>query len=176
MANHLLRRSLVTSSSCVHIPGMRFDRRPALGGNVRKSSIAAVVALVLFVPVMGAAPALAASEAGKERVYQGVVTGIIDGDSIRVNLDRGPTREVRLIGVDSPEKKTCYHDKSKAFAVSRLKGKRVELRTDPRRDESDRERLFAYVYYGAELFNLDSIRNGYARERAYGPRYELRAS
>jgi micrococcal nuclease len=143
---------------------------------VRKNRIAAIVALVFVVPVMGGTPALAASKAGEERVYQGVVSDVIDGDSIKVDLDDGPTREVRLIGVDSPEKKRCYHDKSKGFAVSRLTGKRVELRTDPRRDESDRNRLFAYVHLDAYMFNIESIRNGYARERAYGPKYELRSS
>ena len=143
---------------------------------MKKGSIATFVALVLAMPVMGATPALANSRINAERNYQGIVTSIIDGDSIRVNLDDGPTREVRLIGVDSPEKKRCYHEKSKAFAGSRLKGKRVTLRTDPRRDESDRSRLFAYVHVGGQLFNIETIRGGYARERAYGPKFQMRSS
>ena len=133
------------------------------------------VALVLAVPVMGATPAMANAEINAERNYQGIVTSIIDGDSIRVDLDSGPTREVRLIGVDSPEKRRCYHQKSKAFAGNRLEGKRVTLRTDPRRDESDRSRLFAYVHVGGQLFNIEAIQSGHARERAYGPKYQMRS-
>ena len=124
---------------------------------------------------MGVTPALANAEIKAERNYQGIVTSIIDGDSIRVKLDNGPTREVRLIGVDSPEKRKCYHEKSKAFTGSRLEGRRVTLRTDPRRDGSDRSRLFAYVHVGGQLFNIETIRSGFARERAYGPKYQMRS-
>jgi endonuclease YncB( thermonuclease family) len=49
----------------------------------------------------------------------------------------------------------------------------VTLRTDAVNDQTD-HRLFAYVYVGDDLFNLKTVRQGYTRERSYGPDYEMR--
>ena len=60
------------------------------------------------------------------------------------------------------------------YAGTRLDGRRVTLKTDPRHDLSDGSRLFAYVYVSGSLFNIKPIRAGYAKERWYGPSYRLR--
>ena len=136
---------------------------------MKRSCIATSFALALVAPVITAAPAGAASE--PIRTYTGTVTEAIDGDSIRVSGIEG---SVRLIGVHAAEPGGCYYREAKDFAEAELDGERVTLRTDSVNDETD-HRLFAYVYVDGELFNLETIRQGYARERSYGPDYELRS-
>ena len=137
---------------------------------MRKNHIALGFALALIAPIISAAPAVAAPSS--DRTYEGTVTRIIDGDSIRV---RGIAREVRLIGVDAPESGECYYRESKGFAEDELKGEQVTLQVDRRKGESDRKRLFAYVYVNGKHYNLESVSQGYARERAYGSNYTLRS-
>ena len=137
-----------------------------------KSYIAVGFALTLVALTVCSAPAAAESSSDSTRTYEGKVTSIIDGDSIKVS---GIGREVRLIGVDAPESGACYYRQSKEFAQDELKGQRVELRTDSRDKESDRKRLFAYVYVDGKHYNLESVSRGYARERAYGSNYKLRS-
>ncbi|WP_222269035.1 thermonuclease family protein [Modestobacter marinus] len=134
---------------------------------MRKINIATGVALALVAPVIGAAPALAE----ESRTYEGTVTEIIDGDSIRVS---GIGGAVRLIGVSATEPGGCYYAEARDFAADQLLGKGVTLQTDTVNDQTD-HRLFAYVYVDGELFNLKTVRQGYARERSYGPDYELRS-
>ena len=135
---------------------------------MRKSCIAAGLAATFIGPVLLATPALAA-----ERAYSGTVVRVIDGDSIVVDLDDGPEQNVRLVGVDADEDYQCYYDEAKENAESALLGEYVTLRTDTVNDQTD-HRLFAYVYVGDALFNYQTIRDGHARERSYGPDYELR--
>ena len=138
---------------------------------MRRSHIALGFALALVAPVIGAAPAAAVSTTDPGQTYEGTVTKIWDGDSIRVS---GIAQEVRLIGVDAAERGECYYSQSKGFAEDELVGEPVTLRVDRLNDESD-HRLFAYVYVDGEHYNLESVSQGYARERAYGPDYELRS-
>ena len=51
---------------------------------------------------------------------QGLVTRVVDGDTLRARID-GSTERVRLIGVDAPERGECYYERSTAL-----------LRTSPR--------------------------------------------
>jgi endonuclease YncB( thermonuclease family) len=143
----------------------------SVGGILRKSSIATGFALAIVAPVIGATPAMAGSSSETPRTYEGTVTEVIDGDSIRVS---GIGGSVRLIGVWAAEPGGCFYGEAKDFAAAQLNGKHVTLRTDSVNDETD-HRLFAYVFLDGELFNLETVRQGYARERAYGPDYELRS-
>jgi micrococcal nuclease len=136
--------------------------------HVRKSCIAAGFAVTLVGPVLLATPALAA-----DGTYTGTVVEVIDGDSILVDLDDGPVQNVRLVGVDADEDYQCYYSEAKEHAESLLLGEDVTLKKDKVNDQTDR-RLFAYVYVGDDLINYRQIIEGYARERAYGPDYELR--
>ena len=158
--------------------------------------IAGGLAAALAVPLAAAAPASAATGAtgtatttaatttaasppvvvtpmARARSYSGTVRSVIDGDSIRVRIN-GRTREVRLIGVAASSGSACYAKQARRYASSRLDGRRVTLKTDPRHDQSDGSRLFAYVYVSGSLFNIKPIRAGYAKERSYGPSYRLR--
>jgi endonuclease YncB( thermonuclease family) len=158
--------------------------------------IAGGLAAALAVPLIAAAPASAATGAtstatttaatttatsppvvvtpmARARSYSGTVRSVIDGDSIRVRIN-GRTREVRLIGVAASSGSACYAKQAKRYASNRLDGRQVTLKTDPRHDQSDGSRLFAYVYVSGSLFNIKPIRAGYAKERWYGPSYRLR--
>ena len=157
--------------------------------------IAGGLAAALAVPLAAAAPASAATGAtstattaatttaasppvmvtpmARVRSYSGTVRSVIDGDSIRVRIN-GRTREVRLIGVAASSGSACYAKQAKRYASNKLDGRRVTLKTDPRHDQSDGSRLFAYVYVSGSLFNIKPIRAGYAKERSYGPGYRLR--
>jgi micrococcal nuclease len=94
------------------------------------------------------------------------VTGVIDGDTIRVRLD-GRDQRVRLIGVNTPEvdwyggRTECYGSEAALYARHRLLGRSVRLRFDTRRLDPY-GRVLAYVYVDRELFNLTLVRNGYA--------------
>ncbi len=158
--------------------------------------IAGGLAAALAVPLISAAPASAATGAtstatttaatttaapppvmvtpmARARSYSGTVRSVIDGDSIRVRIN-GRTREVRLIGVAASSGSACYAKQARRYAGSKLDGRRVTLKTDPKHDQSDGSRLFAYVYVSGSLFNIKSIRAGYTKERSYGPGYRLR--
>ena len=127
---------------------------------MRKSWIAAGFAVTLFGPVLLATPALAEDES-----VSGTVVDVLDGDSVLVNLDDVPTVEVRLIGVDAPERYERYYWESREHAEYDLLGEDVTLQSDSLRDESDSLRLLAYVYVGDDPFNRHQIAEGYARER-----------
>lgn len=110
----------------------------------------------------------------------GTVKSVLDGDSLNVDLVDGPTVQVRLVGVDADERGGCYYHEAKAHAEAELDGAHVRLRTDRRHDESGVSpegvyRLFAYVYVDNKLFNVEQVREGYARERAYGLEHQFRS-
>jgi micrococcal nuclease len=98
----------------------------------------------------------------------GTVTFVYDGDTIRVRLDSGGEKKVRLIGVDAPE----FDDPQESvrlsaflarrFAFSKLNQKPVRLTAD-REKEDAYGRLLAYVWTdGAAMFNEVLVREGFA--------------
>jgi micrococcal nuclease len=114
----------------------------------------------------------------KYRVY---VVDVIDGDTIVVLL-HGTTEKVRLIGVDTPEKKAEKNKpyeydgitdlnylakwgmKATEFTRSVLEGKEVYIEFDENAGLRDRfGRLLAYVYVNGTDFNALLIENGFAR-------------
>jgi micrococcal nuclease len=103
----------------------------------------------------------------------GLVTTVVDGDTIHVLLGAGSER-VRLIGVDAPEiahppqPAECFGEESAAFAERWLEGRSVRMEFDvERRDRFDR--LLAYVFQGGGLFNERLVAEGFAVERSYPP-------
>lgn len=97
----------------------------------------------------------------------GVVTRVIDGDTIDVELD-GEVRRVRYIGVNTPERNEyCYSEASEANSLM-VDGKSVRLVKD--KSETDRYgRLLRYVYAGDVFVNLELVRQGYAEAVLYEP-------
>jgi micrococcal nuclease len=92
-------------------------------------------------------------EAGSEaaRRLTGRVVRAVDGDTLEVALDDGPTETVRLIGVDTPETVKpdtpvqCFGPRASAFEHRAVEGRRVRLLTgvEPRDFYG---RLLAYAW------------------------------
>ncbi|WP_321513101.1 thermonuclease family protein [uncultured Pseudodesulfovibrio sp.] len=85
---------------------------------------------------------------------------IIDGDSLVV-VSGGDSVEVRLIGVDAPEKRQEYSNKAKVFSLKFCHGKRLKLVFD--KEKKDHYgRTLAYVYADGEMLNKAIVKAGLA--------------
>jgi len=86
------------------------------------------------------------------------VIKISDGDTITVLNDKEQTK-VRLYGIDTPEKKQDYGQKSKQFLASLIAGQMVEL--EPK--GKDRyKRMLGIIRYKDQDINAQMVLNGYA--------------
>ena len=106
------------------------------------------------------------------------VVRVIDGDTLKVRLGSGRIRNVRLIGIDTPETKKpgapveCGGREAtvrmKLLALRNGRGKRVSLRSDPTQDATDRYgRMLAYVGSGGADFGRSMVLSGWARTYVY---------
>ena len=101
------------------------------------------------------------------------VTHVIDGDTIGVVL-RGEEKDIRLIGVDTPETvhptepDGCFGAQASAFTKSILESKDVVLEFDVEKHDFY-GRTLAYVWTGSTLFNETLLRRGFAQVSTYPP-------
>ena len=109
-------------------------------------------------------------------VRRGHVIRVVDGDTIKVDID-GIHEKVRLVGIDSPERRDRRKKRGKKvehfsleaaqYTDRHLRNRTVRLELDQNNahiGHRDRYgRLLAYVYVRGDLFNLRIIRDGYAR-------------
>jgi len=99
----------------------------------------------------------------------GTVTYVYDGDTIKVRLESGKEKRVRLIGVDSPELNDPQEPSrllaflARRFVSWKLNQQPVRLTRD--KEEADAYgRLLAYVWMNNRtMFNETLVREGYAR-------------
>src|SRR5215210_969647 len=106
------------------------------------------------------------------------VTDVVDGDTVEIDPAVDGKREVRLIGVDTPETKDPdeevepYGPEASNYATTELDGEKVELELDS--ETTDQYgRLLAYVYpSGEEMFNEDLLTGGYAQVYTVPPNDE----
>lgn len=86
------------------------------------------------------------------------VVTILDGDSLVVSID-GDETDVRLLGINTPERNECFSAEAKAAAEA-LIGETVRLAGD---DDDQFGRLLRYVYTEDEvLINEELITGGFA--------------
>ena len=111
--------------------------------------------------------------------YEGVVTNIVDGDTMDIEFDLGFsikfTERVRLYGIDAYEptlrKGTTEEEKklgieAKAYLIEKLQGQIVFVETI--KDEKGKfGRYLANVSYKGTLINEDMVNKGYAVEYIY---------
>jgi micrococcal nuclease len=120
---------------------------------------AVIVALVLSLVDIGG-PGSARSE------LRGLVTGVPDGDTVRVALDNGRKERVRLLGIDAPELNPaeCFGREAAGRARELADDEQVRLVRDPTQDERDRfGRLLAYVLLDDENdLGRQLVAEGYA--------------
>lgn len=100
----------------------------------------------------------------------GLVTKVVDGDTIRVLLD-GKEEKVRYIGIDAPESTTTQEAFGKEATkrnAQLVRNQIVELYRDV--SETDRYgRLLRYVVTNSIFVNLKLIEEGYAKAVTYPP-------
>ena len=104
-----------------------------------------------------------------------VVAHVIDGDTIEL-VDG---RRVRLVQIDTPEKRTeCYGEESAALTRRLLPpGTEVRIEQDPALDQVDRfGRKLAYVWKDDEDVNVTLVREGAAGVWFYDGRRGRHAS
>jgi micrococcal nuclease len=114
------------------------------------------------------------SDSAASQRLTGRVVRAVDGDTLEVALDDGPTETVRLIGVDTPETVKpdtavqCFGPRASAFEHSRVEGRRVRLLTgvEPRDHYG---RLLAYVWVDGRLLEDELLRRGLARVLTFHP-------
>ena len=69
--------------------------------------------------------------------------------------------EIRLIGIDAPEKGRPGADEARTFLTNLIKGKQLRLAGD--KEDKDRyHRLLRYAYLGDIFVNAEMIKQGYA--------------
>jgi len=90
----------------------------------------------------------------------GVVTKVIDGDTIKVS---GINTSVRLWGVDTPELSTSKGQLVKTIVSNKLLGKNVTLNIDDTKNYDKYGRLLAKVYLNGEDINKWLLDEKYAR-------------
>lgn len=100
----------------------------------------------------------------------GLVTEVVDGDTIKVNID-GTIHRLRYIGIDAPE--TAFTNEYfglQSYQKNRslVEGKQVDLYKDV--SDVDRyDRLLRYVVVDNMFVNYEMVRTGYAYASTYPP-------
>jgi micrococcal nuclease len=107
------------------------------------------------------------------------VSGVVDGDTIKVRLN-GTTERVRVIGIDTPElaARECYAQQAASRMQSLVQSKQVRLTADPTQDDRDRYgRLLRHVHLadGRSVAQI-LISGGFGREYTYDRAYAGQAS
>ena len=97
----------------------------------------------------------------------GIVTEIIDGDTIRVKID-GVEYPLRYIGIDTPEATDPFGEESFNANKDLVLGKEVILFRD--KSEVDRySRLLRYVFVDSIFVNQELVAKGFATAFDYYP-------
>jgi len=98
----------------------------------------------------------------------GIVTRIIDGSVIHVQMPNGDTETVRLLGAEAPilqtgsKKQQCFAEKSKETLAGLLLGEVVHLQKDDNVREDGQGRILRYVYKQTTDVNAWMIDRGFA--------------
>src|ERR687896_1511063 len=106
------------------------------------------------------------SDLDKQKMF--LVTEVIDGDTIRVNV-RGKSESVRMLAIDTPETKDprkpvqCFGNEATKKMQAFVSGKYVKLVDDKSQGNRDKyQRLLRYVYDGKTFINREMVAQGFA--------------
>jgi micrococcal nuclease len=99
---------------------------------------------------------------------EGIVKRVIDGDTLILE----DNTEIRLVGVNAPEKNDPYYFEATNFTKKLVENKKVTLEYDAY--TSDRfGRVLAYVIVGDKNLSLELVKNGLAKVAIYEDRRKL---
>lgn len=90
--------------------------------------------------------------------FSAKVIKISDGDTITVLSDKEQTK-VRLYGIDAPEKKQDYGQKSRQFLASLIAGQVVEVES---KGKDRYKRTLGIIHHKGQDINAQMVLNGYA--------------
>jgi micrococcal nuclease len=90
--------------------------------------------------------------------YDNFVVKVVDGDTIKL----ASGREIRLLGIDTPEKGQPYYNEAKDFLERLILGKKVRLEKDVT-NKDKYGRYLRYVFLKNIFVNVELVRKGYAR-------------
>lgn len=102
---------------------------------------------------MHVAPNLASAE-----VMTGTIDSVVDGDLITI-ISRGKEIEIRLFGIDAPEKNQPFGQSAKNFTGAMASGK--EIRIEPMRKDTN-GRIVAMVFVNGANLNEQIVSQGFA--------------
>jgi micrococcal nuclease len=127
------------------------------------------------------AAAVAASASARQSAtftQKGVVTEVLDGDTVRVRLLNGKSERVRLIGIDAAERGACFAAQATARARQLVLSKPVVLRGDATQDTRDRYgRLLGYVWIpGGRDLGYQLVAGGFAKVYVYREAFQRLAA
>jgi len=86
----------------------------------------------------------------------GIVERAIDGDTIVVNGSN-----VRLLGINTPEKGEKYYEEAKSFLEENIKGELIKLKKN-KEDKDLYGRKLRYIFLNDENVNLRLVKEGFA--------------
>ncbi|MCA9910613.1 MAG: thermonuclease family protein, partial [Anaerolineae bacterium] len=112
--------------------------------------------------------------ASPSQAIQAVVYGVVNGDTLDVQIDANTNERVRLLGLDAPEPGMCFGERSAEGAINLLQGQNVRLEADstlPNRDKFGRLSRYVRLMDG-RLANQVLIEQGYAFEYTYFSPYD----
>jgi micrococcal nuclease len=126
--------------------------------------------LLLFLALAAALAAVGHAAPTGSFTARGVVTYVVDGDTLDVRLASGKRERVRLIGIDTPERGACYSAAATRRARELALSRPVVLRGDATQATRDRYgRLLAYVWLpGGRDLGFQLLAGGFARVYVYG--------
>ncbi len=124
----------------------------------------------------GCGPVVVTDGGPKEKgAIEATVTRVVDGDTVEVRPSVDGEEDVRLTGIDTPEKAGSprgaqpYAREASLFARRELEGRRVTLRFGS--EKKDRYgRVLAYLYLSdGSMFNETLVEEGYAQVATFPP-------
>ncbi len=95
---------------------------------------------------------------------ENTVEEVIDGDTFLLSSNQ----KVRLIGINTPEKKQFYYKEARQALKALIGGEKIKLE----KDVSERDkygRLLRYVYLDDLFVNLEMVKRGFANAFTYPP-------
>ncbi len=133
-----------------------------------------IVLVLVLVCACAALAGLASASGTGEFTQRGVVTQVVDGDTLDVRLASGKRERIRLIGIDSAERGACYAAPAAERARQLALSKPVVLRGDRTQATRDRYgRLLAYVWLpGGRDLGYQLLTGGFAKVYVYSEPFQ----
>ena len=143
-------------------------------GDVLGVCLRRITIIVLLACAATVLAGLASAATSGGFTQKGIVTRVVDGDTVDVRLDGGKSERVRLIGIDAAERGTCFSSQATERARQLALSKPVVLRGDRTQDTRDRYgRLLAYVWLpGGRDLGYQLVAGGFAKVYVYSSPFQ----